>query len=65
MDMIGKIQRMHFRQNKSARVIARSTELSRNTVRCYLREEQAVLYAPPTGRSPTRHSTTCSRRSSA
>ena len=33
MDMIGKIRRMHFRQNKSVREIARGTGLSRDTVR--------------------------------
>ncbi|OZB71181.1 MAG: hypothetical protein B7X30_05470 [Thiomonas sp. 13-64-67] len=43
MDMIGKIQRMHFRQNKSARVIARSTGLSRNTVRTWLRQPGDVV----------------------
>src|SRR5687767_2528178 len=40
MTMIGKIRRMHFRQRKSVRDIARSTSLSRNTVRKYLRMEQ-------------------------
>jgi len=41
MAMIGKIRRMHQRQNKSVREIARATSLSRNTVRKYLRVEQA------------------------
>ena len=40
MTMIGKIRRMHFRQRKSVRQISRSTSLSRNTVRKYLRLEQ-------------------------
>ena len=40
MTMIGKIRRMHFRQRKSVRDISRSTSLSRNTVRKYLRMEQ-------------------------
>jgi transposase len=40
MAMIGKIRRMHYRQNKSVREIARATSLSRNTVRKYLRVEQ-------------------------
>lgn len=48
---------------KGVREIARELGLSRNTVRCYLREEQAVRYAPPTGRSPTRHSTMVRRAS--
>jgi transposase len=37
MAMIGKIRRMHFRDNKSVREIARLTSLSRNTVRTWLR----------------------------
>ena len=40
MSMIGKIRRMHFRQRKSVRNISRSTSLSRNTVRKYLRMAQ-------------------------
>jgi len=43
MDMIGKIRRMHFRQNKSVREIARSTGLSRNTVRTWLRQPDDVV----------------------
>lgn len=43
MDMIGKIRRMHFRQNKSVREIARSTGLSRNTVRTWLRQPGDVV----------------------
>jgi hypothetical protein len=38
--MIGKIRRMHHRQSKWVREIARATSLSRNTVRKYLRVEQ-------------------------
>ncbi|SCC93424.1 hypothetical protein THIX_30652 [Thiomonas sp. X19] len=38
MDMIGKIRRLHFRQHKSVREIARSTGVSRNTVRTWLRQ---------------------------
>ena len=37
MSMIGKIRRMHLRQGKSVREIARATSLSRNTVRKYVR----------------------------
>ena len=37
MAMIGKIRRMRFRQNKSLREIARSTSLSRNTIRKWLK----------------------------
>jgi transposase len=40
MAMIGKVRRMHHRQKKSVREIARATSLSRNTVRKYLRVEQ-------------------------
>jgi transposase len=40
MAMIGKVRRMHFRQSKTVREIARATSLSRNTVRKYLRVEQ-------------------------
>ena len=38
MAMIGKVRRMHHRENKSVREIVRATSLSRNTVRKYLRE---------------------------
>jgi transposase len=37
MAMIGKIRRMHFRQGKSVREIARATSLSRNTIRRWLK----------------------------
>jgi transposase len=37
MAMIGKVRRMHFRQGKSVREIARLTSLSRNTIRTWLR----------------------------
>jgi len=40
MAMIGKVRRMHFRESKTVREIARATSLSRNTVRKYLRVEQ-------------------------
>jgi transposase len=36
MSMIGKVRRMHFRQNKSVREISRITSLSRNTIRKWL-----------------------------
>jgi len=42
MAMIGKVRRLHFRQKKSVREIARITSLSRNTV-------QKWLTAPVTG----------------
>ena len=38
MAMIGKVLRMHHRENKSVREIVRATSLSRNTVRKYLRK---------------------------
>jgi hypothetical protein len=41
MSMIGKVRRMHFRQGKSVREIARLTSLSRNTIRSWLREPEA------------------------
>ena len=37
MAMIGKVRRMHYRQKKSVREIARITSLSRNTVRKWLK----------------------------
>jgi transposase len=37
MAMIGKVLRMHHRENKSVREIVRATSLARNTVRKYLR----------------------------
>jgi transposase len=37
MVMIGKIRRMHYRQKKSLREIARATSLSRNTIRKWLK----------------------------
>ena len=40
MSMIGKVRRMHFREGKSVREIARLTSLSRNTVRTWLREPE-------------------------
>jgi transposase len=40
MAMIGKVRRMHFRENKTVREIAGATSLSRNTVRKYLRAQQ-------------------------
>ena len=43
MDMIGKIQRMHFRQHKSVREITRSTGLSRDTLRTWLRQPSDVV----------------------
>ena len=42
MAMIGKVRRLHYRQQKSVREIARITSLSRNTVRKWLK-------APVTG----------------
>ena len=39
MAMIGKVLRMHRRDNKSVREIAQATSLARNTVRKYLRAE--------------------------
>lgn len=50
MAMVGKVRRMHFRQNRSVREIARATSLSRNTVRKYLRLEQ--LEEPKYRRAP-------------
>ena len=38
MEMIGKVRRLHHRQSKSVREIARITSLSRNTVRKCLRD---------------------------
>ena len=37
MAMIGKVRRLHYRQQKSVREIARLTSLSRNTIRKWLK----------------------------
>ena len=37
MAMIGKVRRMHHRENKSVREIVRATSLSRNTVKKWLK----------------------------
>lgn len=42
MSMIGKVRRMHLREKKSVREIARVTSLSRNTVRAWLREPEVA-----------------------
>jgi Predicted transcriptional regulator len=42
MDMIGKIRRMHSRDKKTKREIARATGLSRNTVAKWLQESPSV-----------------------
>ena len=49
MAMIGKVLRMHHRDKKSVREIAKATSLSRNTVRKYLRRGTAQ---PPKYRRP-------------
>ena len=41
MDIVGRIKRMHFRDGKSVREIARRMGLSRNTVRTWLRAAAA------------------------
>ena len=51
MAMIGKVLRMHRRDNKSVREIAKATSLARNTVRKYLRVdgiEEHRRYRRPT-----------------
>lgn len=42
MAMIGKVRRLHYRQQKSVREIARITSLSRNTIRRWLRVQVMV-----------------------
>ena len=42
MALIGKVRRMHFRDKKAVREIARATSLSRNTVRKYLRKGEVT-----------------------
>jgi transposase len=49
MVMIGKVLRMHHREKKSVREIAKATSLARNTVRKYLRLGKAE---PPQYRRP-------------
>ena len=53
MALIGKVRRMHFRDKKAVREIARATSLSRNTVRKYLRVEKVEepQYRRETGRT--------------
>jgi hypothetical protein len=46
MDMIGKIRRMHGRDKKTKREIARATGLSRNTVAKWLDEAQLIEPKP-------------------
>ena len=48
MDMIGRIRRLHTRDKKSVRAIARITGLSRNTVTKWLSEQ---IDTPPRGTS--------------
>jgi len=55
MAMIGKVRRMHFRQNKTVREIARATSQSRNTVRKYLRVQQVEQPKYETVAAPTKH----------
>ena len=49
MVMIGKVLRMHHREKKSVREIAKATSLARNTVRKYLRlgKAEAPQYRRP------------------
>ena len=51
MAMVGKIRRLHYRQRKSVREIARMTSLSRNTVRRYLAEDTPTMVPRKTARS--------------
>ena len=46
MEMIGKIRRMYFRDNKSLHEISKRTSLSRNTIRKWVRSKDDV--AQPT-----------------
>ncbi|NMM27384.1 MAG: hypothetical protein HHJ12_08880 [Glaciimonas sp.] len=48
MEMLGKIRRIHLRENLSLREITKRTGLSRNTMRRWLRTPEEV--APPTYR---------------
>ncbi len=43
MAMIGKVLRMHRRDKKSVREIAKATSLARNTVRKYLRTDRVDM----------------------
>ena len=42
MEMLGKVNRLYSRDNKSLHEIAKSTGLSRNTIRKWVRETKAV-----------------------
>lgn len=41
MAMVGRMRRLHYRQNRPLREIARMTSLSRNTIRKYLKGDVA------------------------
>lgn len=67
MVMIGKVLRMHHREKKSVREIAKATSLARNTVRKYLRlgkAEQPQYRRPavPTKLTPYAEQLSASRR---
>ena len=64
MAMIGKVRRMHCRQKKSVREIARMTSLSRNTVRKWLRAERVEEPKYRRGAEPTQARRRSTRRSS-
>ncbi len=53
MAMIGKVLRMHSREKKSVREIAKATSLARNTVRRYLRIDKAEATSQTSGSGET------------
>ena len=46
MEMLGKVKRLYSRDNKSLHEIAKSTGLSRNTIRKWVRDTQEVVAKP-------------------
>ena len=53
MGMLAKIQRMYFRDKLPLREIAKRSGLSRNTLRCWLRQEDVVEPVYPARVSPS------------
>ena len=47
MEMLGKVRRMHLRDQLSLHEISKRTGLSRTTLRKWLRKPEAEVVAPP------------------
>ncbi|MDD5029425.1 MAG: hypothetical protein PHH58_08000 [Rhodoferax sp.] len=51
MELLGKIRRMHVREKRSERAVAKRADLSRNTVHKWLQGAQVRIPAIVTGHS--------------